>query len=140
MTRFADIFPGHKPIIAMAHVPPLPGTPLYDESRGVDGLVEAVRADLRILLDAEITLERHDEHDLRSAIRRVYAQDEVTAEGSQFLEAVGFDQVSQEDGAGATSDDDAHEDRITPRIDAGDRFSPEAAAIVFDPTGMPLST
>jgi general secretion pathway protein E len=37
--------------------------------------------DLRILLDAEITLERHDEHDLRSAIRRVYAQDEVTAEG-----------------------------------------------------------
>ncbi len=54
MTRFRDIFPGHKPIIAMAHVPPLPGTPLYDEARGVDGLVEAVRADLKILLEGGV--------------------------------------------------------------------------------------
>ena len=35
----------------MAHVPPLPGTPLYDVDRGVDGLVEAVRADRSSLLD-----------------------------------------------------------------------------------------
>ena len=41
---------------------------------------------------------------------RLLAIYEVSAEGSQFLEAVGFDQVSQEDGAGAGSDDDAHED------------------------------
>ena len=54
MTRFANIFPGVKPVIAMAHVPPLPGTPLYDEDRGVDGLVEAVRADLRVLLDGGV--------------------------------------------------------------------------------------
>ncbi len=52
--RFRDLFPSGKPIIAMAHVPPLPGTPLYDESRGVDGLVESVRADLRILLDGGV--------------------------------------------------------------------------------------
>jgi len=54
MTRFVDLFPGRKPVIAMAHVPPLPGTPLYDADRGIDGLVEAVRADLRILLDGGV--------------------------------------------------------------------------------------
>jgi general secretion pathway protein E len=37
--------------------------------------------DLALLFDARVQLERHGEHDLRSAIRRVYAQDEVTAEG-----------------------------------------------------------
>jgi predicted TIM-barrel enzyme len=54
MTRFHDLFPKRKPIIAMAHVPPLPGTPLYDADRGVDGLVEAVRTDLRILLEGGV--------------------------------------------------------------------------------------
>ncbi|MFZ5853383.1 MAG: BtpA/SgcQ family protein [Chloroflexota bacterium] len=54
MRRFRDLFPAHKPIIAMAHVPPLPGTPLYDARRGIDGLVESVRADLRILLEAGV--------------------------------------------------------------------------------------
>jgi hypothetical protein len=48
MTSFRDLFPVPRPIVAMAYVPPLPGTPLGDESRGVDGLVEAVRADLKI--------------------------------------------------------------------------------------------
>jgi uncharacterized protein len=51
---FRDLFPSGKPIIAMAHVPPLPGTPLYDERRGVDGLVETVRTDLRVLLDGGV--------------------------------------------------------------------------------------
>ncbi len=54
MGRFRDLFPSGKPIIAMAHVPPLPGTPLYDTQRGIDGLVESVRADLRVLLDAGV--------------------------------------------------------------------------------------
>jgi len=53
-SRFRSIFPSGKPIIAMAHVPPLPGTPLYDSSRGLDGLVESVRADLRILLNSGV--------------------------------------------------------------------------------------
>ncbi len=52
--RFRDLFPRARPVIAMAHVPPLPGTPLYDEQRGVDGLVESVRSDLRILLDGGV--------------------------------------------------------------------------------------
>jgi hypothetical protein len=54
MVTFRDLFPGRRPVIAMAHLPPLPGTPLYDAARGVDGLVEAVRADLRVLLDAGV--------------------------------------------------------------------------------------
>lgn len=53
--RFEGIFGvGSKPTIAMAHVPPLPGTPLYDEKRGVSGLVEDVARDLDILLSYDI--------------------------------------------------------------------------------------
>lgn len=34
MSKFKNIFPNIvKPLIAMAHVPPLPGTPLYDEKK-----------------------------------------------------------------------------------------------------------
>ena len=41
--RFREIFPGvEKPLIAMAHVPALPGTPLYNGSGGVSGLVRHV--------------------------------------------------------------------------------------------------
>lgn len=38
-----------KPAIAMAHLPALPGTPLYDEQGGPDAIVEAVRRDVEIL-------------------------------------------------------------------------------------------
>jgi len=49
--RFGRVFPGDaKPIIAMAHLGPLPGTPLYDESRGVQGIVDDVARDLDVLL------------------------------------------------------------------------------------------
>lgn len=37
--------------------------------------------DLGLMFGADVTVEQHGEHDLKSAIRRVYAQDEVTAEG-----------------------------------------------------------
>jgi membrane complex biogenesis BtpA family protein len=52
--RFTDLFASEKPVIAMAHLPPLPGTPLYDEQAGVDGIVESVRADVAHLLDAGV--------------------------------------------------------------------------------------
>src|SRR5947199_10164389 len=49
--RFEQIFgTGTKPLIAMAHLGPLPGTPLYDEARGVQGIVDDVARDLDILL------------------------------------------------------------------------------------------
>jgi membrane complex biogenesis BtpA family protein len=54
MNRFTALFPDRKPVIAMAHVPPLPGTPLYDEQAGVTGLIDAVAADLEILLAADV--------------------------------------------------------------------------------------
>lgn len=51
-TPFGALPPGHKPLIAMAHLPPLPGTPLYDAAAGVRGLIDHVARDLEILLDA----------------------------------------------------------------------------------------
>jgi membrane complex biogenesis BtpA family protein len=42
----SQLFPVAKPIIAMAHFPPLPGTPLYDPNLGMDGMIERMRADI----------------------------------------------------------------------------------------------
>lgn len=49
-----DIFQHEKPIIAMAHVPALPGTPRYNEALGIDHLVEAVKPDIEILLEGGV--------------------------------------------------------------------------------------
>jgi membrane complex biogenesis BtpA family protein len=50
--RFGRIFGTHrKPVIAMAHLPALPGAPLYDAAAGMGGIVDAVARDLDILLD-----------------------------------------------------------------------------------------
>jgi uncharacterized protein len=54
-SRFRTIFPSvQKPVIAMAHLPPLPGTPLYDAVGGVQGIVDAVKRDVAILLEADV--------------------------------------------------------------------------------------
>ncbi len=45
-----EIFGCHKPVIAMAHLPALPGTPRYDASLGVEGIVASVRRDVSHLL------------------------------------------------------------------------------------------
>jgi uncharacterized protein len=51
--RFQKLFAGiKKPLIAMAHVPALPGTPLYDEAEGLVGLISHVKRDLGLLVDA----------------------------------------------------------------------------------------
>jgi uncharacterized protein len=50
MDRFRKLFPEGKPLVAMAHLTPLPGTPMYDSDAGMAGVVDAVRADLAILL------------------------------------------------------------------------------------------
>jgi membrane complex biogenesis BtpA family protein len=44
------IFDVAKPVIAMAHIPALPGTPRHDATTGMDRLVEQVRTDVRHLL------------------------------------------------------------------------------------------
>lgn len=54
MTRFRNIFGPSKPVIAMVHLGALPGTPLYDEQAGVEGLLDAARADLAALQTAGV--------------------------------------------------------------------------------------
>lgn len=50
---FRALFPHtDTPLVAMAHVLALPGTPLYDAEGGVDALVEHVRRDVDLLVDA----------------------------------------------------------------------------------------
>ena len=52
MSRFRQLFPNvAKPLIAMAHVPPLPGTPLYDAAAGVQGLIDHVKRDTAVLFE-----------------------------------------------------------------------------------------
>jgi membrane complex biogenesis BtpA family protein len=51
--RLAEVFPKTaKPLIAMAHVPALPGTPLYDGAGGLEAAICSVRSDVEVLLDA----------------------------------------------------------------------------------------
>ncbi len=54
MVDLRELFGGAKPVIAMAHFGPLPGTPLYDGSGGVDSLVEALRRDVTALIDGGV--------------------------------------------------------------------------------------
>jgi len=47
--RFKRIFGNGKPVIGMVHLGALPGSPLYDQARGIAGLVEAAAQDLAAL-------------------------------------------------------------------------------------------
>ena len=49
--RLAKVFPkATKPLIAMAHVRLLPGTPLYDSDGGLEAAIRSVRSDVEVLL------------------------------------------------------------------------------------------
>jgi membrane complex biogenesis BtpA family protein len=53
VTRFHSLFPaGTRPLIAMAHLPALPGTPLYDVVSGRQGIIDAVQRDVEVLVGA----------------------------------------------------------------------------------------
>ncbi len=54
MKNFRSVFGDKKPVIAMVHLLPLPGTPLYDAEGGVEAIVEAARKDLKALQDADV--------------------------------------------------------------------------------------
>jgi uncharacterized protein len=54
MKKFSALFGGTKPVIAMVHLAPMPGTPLYDAAGGVEAIVEAARRDLKALQDADV--------------------------------------------------------------------------------------
>jgi membrane complex biogenesis BtpA family protein len=50
--NFRNVFGAAKPVIAMVHFGALPGTPLYDAERGLEGLVEGAAKDLAALQEA----------------------------------------------------------------------------------------
>jgi len=47
-------FSKKKIIIGMAHFPPLPGFPLYDDSRGIDYIIRRIRDDVKNLQDGGV--------------------------------------------------------------------------------------
>jgi uncharacterized protein len=50
--KFRNVFGRKKPVIAMVHFGALPGSPLHDSGKGLDGLVEDAAKDLRALQEA----------------------------------------------------------------------------------------
>ena len=50
--KFRRVFGPGKPVIAMVHFGALPGSPLYDPARGIDGLIDGVSKDLDALQQA----------------------------------------------------------------------------------------
>ncbi len=54
MTRFRRVFGAAKPVIAMVHLPPLPGAPLHDAGAGIGGILASARADLDALQAAGV--------------------------------------------------------------------------------------
>jgi uncharacterized protein len=53
MGRVHELFGDRRPLIAMAHLRALPGTPLYDAQGGMGAIIEALRGDLEIILAAD---------------------------------------------------------------------------------------
>lgn len=47
-----NLFGVDHPVVAMAHFPPLPGTPLHDDAGGMAALLDAVARDVTILEEA----------------------------------------------------------------------------------------
>ena len=47
--KFRQVFGVGKPVIAMVHFGALPGSPLYDPERGLDGLIDGVTRDIDAL-------------------------------------------------------------------------------------------
>jgi membrane complex biogenesis BtpA family protein len=49
-----ELFGREKPVIAMAHVPALPGTPRYDVAAGIDTMIKKMEPDIRHLRDGGV--------------------------------------------------------------------------------------
>jgi membrane complex biogenesis BtpA family protein len=80
-----DLFQHEKPIIAMAHVPALPGTPRYNEELGIKHLIEAVQPDIKILMDGGVDgilfcNEDDRPYQLKAGIEQIAAMTRVVTE------------------------------------------------------------
>ena len=49
-----ETFGNHKPIVAMIHLPPLPGTPLYDADGGMNKIVDSAAKDIAALQEGGV--------------------------------------------------------------------------------------
>lgn len=54
MDKFRRVFGASKPVIAMVHLPALPGSPLHDAAAGMDGVLASAAADLEALQAAGV--------------------------------------------------------------------------------------
>ena len=54
LSLLETLFGRSRPVIAMMHLPPLPGRPLYDSKGGMAAMVDALRRDLDILQDGGV--------------------------------------------------------------------------------------
>ena len=54
LKKFNSLFKTHKPIIAMIHLPALPGSPLYNDKKGLDYILESAEKDLISLQNAGV--------------------------------------------------------------------------------------
>ena len=52
--NFYKLFKTKKPIIAMVHFPALPGSPLYDEKKGLEYILNSIQADVKHLQNAGV--------------------------------------------------------------------------------------
>jgi membrane complex biogenesis BtpA family protein len=52
--KFRRVFAAGKPVIAMVHFGALPGSPLYDQESGIEGLIDGVAKDLHALQEAGV--------------------------------------------------------------------------------------
>jgi len=82
---FNELFGSDKPVIAMAHVPALPGTPRYNRQAGVAYLVEQMRPDVEHLLrggvDAIMFCNEDDRpYVFKAGIEQIAAMSRVVAE------------------------------------------------------------
>ena len=54
MKNFESVLRNKKPVIAMVHLGALPGTPLYKEDEGLEGIVKNAHKDLTALQNAGV--------------------------------------------------------------------------------------
>lgn len=80
-----QLFGIEKPVIAMAHVPALPGTPRYDAEGGIEHLIEHLRPDVQHLVEGGVDAIMFCNEDdrpyvLRAGIEQIAALTRVVAE------------------------------------------------------------
>jgi len=81
----SKVFGTNKPVLGMVHVGALPGSPLYDEKKGLAGLIERAEADYHALVgggvDGVIICNEHDKpHTLKAGPEIVAAITRITCE------------------------------------------------------------